>query len=60
MSQFQENLQTDRRMDRGTDTPYFLGPFSTKMDVQKIPSQKLDQLVSIRGHVHLVIAVSGL
>ena len=26
MSQFRENLHTDGKMNRRTDTPYFLGP----------------------------------
>ena len=59
MSQFRENLQTDGSMDGRTGTPYFLRPFWPTTGVQKIPVQ-IGLLVSIRRHVHLIIAVLGL
>ena len=34
MCQFWENLQTDRRMERRTDRPYFIGPFWPRPGVQ--------------------------
>ena len=59
MSQFREKLQTDRRMDGRTNTPYFLDP-SSRRGGPKNPQSKKGLLVSIRGHAHLTIAVLGL
>ena len=60
MSQFREKLQADGRMDGKTDAPYF---FRTLPDMGKCPKNlqsKIGLLVSIRGDVHLIIAVEGL
>ena len=55
-SQFRQNLQKDKRMDRRTDTSYFPAKDGGPKNLQS----KIGLLVSIRGHVHLIIAVLGL
>ena len=52
---------TDRQKDGWKDRhTLFSGPLSTRTCVQKNPQSEIGLLVSIRGHVHLIIAVLAL